>query len=58
MKPATLSRMLVLMIPILLVMFGCGRTVDPGKRGLRWSPLTGAGEGAAQGRVLFSRTLE
>ncbi len=41
MKPATLSRMLVLMIPILLVMFGCGRTVDPGKRGLRWSPLTG-----------------
>jgi regulator of protease activity HflC (stomatin/prohibitin superfamily) len=41
MKPATLSRALVLMIPILLVMYGCGRTVDPGKRGLRWSPLSG-----------------
>jgi len=41
MKPATLSRVLVLMIPILLVMYGCGRTVDPGKRGLRWSPLSG-----------------
>jgi regulator of protease activity HflC (stomatin/prohibitin superfamily) len=42
MKPATLSRVIVLVIPILLlVMYGCGRTVDPGKRGLRWSPLTG-----------------
>jgi len=28
-------------IPILLVMYGCGTTVDPGQRGLRWSPLTG-----------------
>jgi regulator of protease activity HflC (stomatin/prohibitin superfamily) len=41
MKRPTLSRVLVLVIPILLLMYGCGRTVDPGKRGLRWSPLTG-----------------
>ena len=41
MKPSTLSRVIVLVIPILLlVMYGCGRTVDPGKRGLRWNPLT------------------
>jgi regulator of protease activity HflC (stomatin/prohibitin superfamily) len=40
MKPSTLSRAIVLVIPILLVMYGCGRTVDPGKRGLRWSPLS------------------
>ena len=30
MKPSTLSRAIVLVIPILLVMYGCGRTVDPG----------------------------
>jgi len=41
MKRPTLSRVIVLVIPILLLMYGCGRTVDPGKRGLRWSPLTG-----------------
>ena len=41
MKRPTLSRVLVLVIPILLLMYGCGRTVDPGKRGLRWSPLSG-----------------
>lgn len=41
MKRPTLSLAIVLVIPILLVMYGCGRTVDPGKRGLRWSPLTG-----------------
>ena len=41
MKRPTLSRAIVLVIPILLLMYGCGRTVDPGKRGLRWSPLTG-----------------
>ena len=40
MKPFTLSRAIVLVIPILLVMYGCGTTVDPGKRGLRWNPLT------------------
>ena len=40
MKPLTLSRAIVLVIPILLVMYGCGTTVDPGKRGLRWNPLT------------------
>ena len=41
MKRSTLSRVIVLVIPILLLMYGCGRTVDPGKRGLRWSPLSG-----------------
>ena len=40
MKCPTLSRAIVLVIPILLMMYGCGRTVDPGKRGLRWNPLT------------------
>jgi regulator of protease activity HflC (stomatin/prohibitin superfamily) len=41
MKTPTLSRAIVLVIPLLLVLSGCGRTVDPGNRGLRWSPLTG-----------------
>lgn len=41
MKRPTLSRAIVLVIPILLVMYGCGTTVDAGKRGLRWYPLTG-----------------
>ena len=41
MKRPTLSRAIVLLIPILLVMYGCGTTVDPGKRGLRWYPLSG-----------------
>ena len=41
MNRPTLSRVIVLVIPILLVMYGCGTTVDQGKRGLRWSPLTG-----------------
>ncbi len=36
----TLLRAIVLMIPALLMLNGCGRTVDPGKRGLRWRPLT------------------
>jgi regulator of protease activity HflC (stomatin/prohibitin superfamily) len=40
MNRPTLSRALVLMIPILLVVYGCGRTVDPGQRGLRWNPLS------------------
>jgi hypothetical protein len=30
----------MLMIPILLVTQGCGTTVEQGKRGLRWYPLT------------------
>ena len=34
------ARALLLLIPILMVLQGCGRTVDPGKRGLRWRPLT------------------
>jgi regulator of protease activity HflC (stomatin/prohibitin superfamily) len=41
MKPSALFRTIVVVIPILLLISGCGRTVDPGKRGLRWSPLTG-----------------
>lgn len=40
MKPPTLSLTILLGIPILLVMYGCGTTVDPGNRGLRWNPLT------------------
>ncbi|MEO6111113.1 MAG: prohibitin family protein, partial [Nitrospiraceae bacterium] len=40
MKRPTLSRAMVLVIPILLLMYGCGSTVDAGKRGLRWYPLT------------------
>ena len=40
MKRPTLSRAIVLVIPILLVMYGCGRTIDAGKRGLRWYPLS------------------
>ena len=36
-----LSRVIVLMIPIALMMSGCGRTIDPGMRGLRWYPMSG-----------------
>ena len=35
------SRVIVLMIPIALMMSGCGRTIDPGMRGLRWYPMSG-----------------
>jgi regulator of protease activity HflC (stomatin/prohibitin superfamily) len=41
MKRLALFHAIVLVIPILLLVSGCGRTVDPGKRGLRWSPLSG-----------------
>ena len=41
MKRVTLFYMLTLVIPILLLISGCGRTIDPGMRGLRWYPLTG-----------------
>jgi len=41
MKRPALSSSIVLVIPILLLMYGCGSTVDAGKRGLRWYPLTG-----------------
>jgi regulator of protease activity HflC (stomatin/prohibitin superfamily) len=34
------ARTLLILIPILLILQGCGRTVDPGKRGLRWRPLS------------------
>ncbi|HEX7093304.1 MAG TPA: hypothetical protein VF205_06480, partial [Nitrospiraceae bacterium] len=40
MKRPTHSRAIVLVIPILLLVYGCGSTVDAGKRGLRWYPLT------------------
>ena len=40
MKRPTLSHAILLAIPILLLMDGCGRTIDPGMRGLRWYPLT------------------
>ena len=35
------SRVIALMIPIALMMSGCGRTIDPGMRGLRWYPMSG-----------------
>lgn len=41
MKRLALFHAIVLVIPILLLVSGCGRSVDPGKRGLRWSPLSG-----------------
>jgi len=41
MKRPTLFHMIALAIPILLLMNGCGRTIDPGMRGLRWYPLSG-----------------
>lgn len=41
MKRPTLSHVIVLIIPMLMLLSGCGRTVDPGKRGLRWTPLSG-----------------
>ncbi|MDH4154334.1 MAG: prohibitin family protein [Nitrospira sp.] len=40
MKYALRARTLLLLIPILMVLHGCGTTVDPGKRGLRWRPLS------------------
>ena len=40
MKRPSLSRMVALVIPALLFIHGCGTTVDQGKRGLRWYPLT------------------
>jgi regulator of protease activity HflC (stomatin/prohibitin superfamily) len=41
MKRLTLYHVVSLAIPILLLMGGCGRTIDPGMRGLRWSPMSG-----------------
>ena len=35
------SRVIALTIPIALMMSGCGRTIDPGMRGLRWYPMSG-----------------
>lgn len=40
MKHLLKARTLLLLIPILMVLQGCGTTVDPGNRGLRWRPLT------------------
>ena len=40
MKHLLKARTLLLLIPILMILQGCGRTVDPGNRGLRWRPLT------------------
>ena len=40
MKPSAYFRTIVLVIPVLLLTYGCGTTVDQGKRGLRWNPLT------------------
>lgn len=40
MTPSTRSRTIMLVLPVLLLIYGCGTTVDQGKRGLRWNPLT------------------
>jgi regulator of protease activity HflC (stomatin/prohibitin superfamily) len=40
MKLSTSIRTIVLVIPTLMVMYGCGTTVEQGKRGLRWNPIT------------------
>ncbi len=40
MKHSLKARTLLLLIPILMILQGCGTTVDPGNRGLRWRPLT------------------
>ena len=41
MKPSTCSHAIMLVIPILLLMNACGRTLEPGMRGLRWNPISG-----------------
>ena len=40
MRHSQTIRMLLVLIPILIMLQACGTTVDPGKRGLRWYPLT------------------
>jgi regulator of protease activity HflC (stomatin/prohibitin superfamily) len=40
MKYSRTTRTLLVLIPLLLLLEACGTTVDPGKRGLRWYPLT------------------
>lgn len=40
MKSSMLSRAILPIIPMLLLLYGCGTTVDQGKRGLRWNPFT------------------
>ena len=40
MKRLPLFHAIALAIPVLMLMYGCGRTIDPGMRGLRWYPLT------------------
>ncbi|THJ25104.1 MAG: prohibitin family protein [Nitrospira sp. CG24E] len=41
MKRLTFYHLVALAIPMLLLLNGCGRTIDPGMRGLRWYPLSG-----------------
>jgi len=41
MKSSIRSQTIALVIVMGLVMAGCGTTVDQGKRGLRWNPLSG-----------------
>ena len=40
MKLSPSVRMFLVLIPILMFLQSCGTTVDPGKRGLRWRPLS------------------
>lgn len=41
MKRLTLYHVVALSISILVLVGGCGRTIDPGMRGLRWYPMSG-----------------
>ena len=43
MKRPTLSHAIVLVIPILLLMYGCGRTIDPGSEVYAGTHYRGAG---------------
>ncbi len=40
MKQSSIVRLLFILIPLLMTLQSCSSTVNPGSRGLRWSPLT------------------
>ena len=40
MKQTLIVRLLLILIPLLVTLQSCSSTVNPGSRGLRWSPLT------------------
>lgn len=41
MRHVTAGRIIMLVLPLLLLIQGCGRTVNPGEKGLHWRPYTG-----------------